>query len=84
MNYVKCYQQNVFTNHIYLIIMYKEDLALNNQQWLICHKTQPTKPKIAYHFQHEHWTPVDEEKKTRRKETLFDSIHYTIKTPKQT
>ena len=20
--------------------MYKEDLALNNQQWLICHKTQ--------------------------------------------
>ena len=28
-------------NHIYLIYMYKEDLALNNQQWLICHKTQP-------------------------------------------
>ena len=25
--------------HIYLI--YKEDLALNNLQWLICHKTQP-------------------------------------------
>ena len=26
--------------------MYKEDLALNNQQWLICNKTQPnpTKP----------------------------------------
>ena len=23
--------------------MYKEDLALNNLQWLICHKTQPTK-----------------------------------------
>ena len=22
--------------------MYKEDLALNNLQWLICHKTQPT------------------------------------------
>ena len=22
-----------FTNHIYLIYMYKEDLALNNQQW---------------------------------------------------
>ena len=21
--------------------MYKEDLALNNQRWLICHKTQP-------------------------------------------
>ena len=28
------YLQNVFTNHI-------EDLALNNLQWLICHKTQP-------------------------------------------
>ena len=24
---------------IYLIYMYKTDLALNNQQWLICHKT---------------------------------------------
>ena len=28
-------------NHIYLIYMYKEDLALNNLQWLICYKTQP-------------------------------------------
>ena len=26
---------------IYLIYMYKEDLALNNLQWLIYHKTQP-------------------------------------------
>ena len=25
-------------NHIYLIYMYKEDLALNNLQWLIGHK----------------------------------------------
>ena len=25
----------------YLIYMYKEDLALNKLQWLICHKTQP-------------------------------------------
>ena len=22
--------------------MYEQDLALNNLQWLICHKTQPT------------------------------------------
>ena len=22
--------------------MYKQDLALNNLQWLICHKNQPT------------------------------------------
>ena len=31
----------MFTNPIYLIYMYKEDLALNNLQWLICHKIQP-------------------------------------------
>ena len=29
------------TNLIYLIYMYKEDLALNNLQLLICHKNQP-------------------------------------------
>ena len=34
----KCYQQNEFTNHIYLTGKYKEDLALNNLQGLICHK----------------------------------------------
>ena len=38
---MKFYLQNVFKNHIYLVNMYKEDLALNNLQWLICHKTQP-------------------------------------------
>ena len=30
--------------------MYKEDLALNNLQWLICHKTQPNQtlfPEVA-------------------------------------
>ena len=26
---------------IYLIFRYKKDLALNDQQWLICHKTKP-------------------------------------------
>ena len=26
---------------IYLIYMYKKDLALNNLQWLICHENQP-------------------------------------------
>ena len=25
--------------------MYKEDLALDYLQWLICHKTQPNQPK---------------------------------------
>ena len=28
-------------NPLYLIYMYKEDLALNDQQWLKCHKTEP-------------------------------------------
>ena len=32
----------MFTNHIYLIYMYIQDLALNNLQGLICHKTQQT------------------------------------------
>ena len=26
--------------------MYKEDLALNNPQWLICHKTQPNQTNL--------------------------------------
>ena len=29
--------------------MYKEDLALNNLQWLICHKTKPNQTK-SYMF----------------------------------
>ena len=37
----ECYQQNVFTNH-----MYKQDLALNNLQWLICYKTKPVSEKL--------------------------------------
>ena len=28
--------------------MYKQDLALNNLQWLICHKTQPNQTKLMY------------------------------------
>ena len=27
-------------NHIYLIYMYEEDLALDDQQYLICYKSQ--------------------------------------------
>ena len=32
----------LFTNHLYLINMYKQDLTLNNLQGLICHK--PNQP----------------------------------------
>ena len=28
--------------------MYKKDLALNNQQWLIYHKTQPNQTKPIF------------------------------------
>ena len=28
-------------NDIFLILMYKQDLALNNHQGLICHKSKP-------------------------------------------
>ena len=32
--------------------MYKQDLALSNLQWRICHKTKPnkTKPKKKYKY----------------------------------
>ena len=33
------------TNHLYLISIYTQDLALNNQQWLICNKTKPNQTK---------------------------------------
>ena len=31
-----------FTNQVYLLHMFKDDLTLNNQQGLICRKIQPT------------------------------------------
>ena len=34
---------------IYLIYMYKKDLALNNLQWLICHKTKPNPKQTKQH-----------------------------------
>ena len=29
-------------------------MALNNQQWLICHKTKPTNHPTAHHVVHQH------------------------------
>ena len=34
-------QNQTKQNHVHLTYMYTGDLALNNQQWLICHKTKP-------------------------------------------
>ena len=42
------YQENVYKSYIHLIHI--EDLALNNLQWLICHKTQTnqtTNPELC-------------------------------------
>ena len=42
-SFKNCYEQTIRLLIIYILICtYKEDLALNNLQWLICHKTQPT------------------------------------------
>ena len=39
------------------IYTYKQDLALNNQQWLICHKTQSNQiTKKMGIYQIKHWT----------------------------
>ena len=35
------YLMFMYKQESYVIYMYKEDLALNNLQRLICHKTQP-------------------------------------------
>ena len=32
----------------YLIYMYKQDLALYNLQWFICHKTKPNQTQPTY------------------------------------
>ena len=39
------------TNHIYLIYMYKPDLALNNLEWLICHQTKSNQTKLIFHIE---------------------------------
>ena len=40
----------MFTNHIYLIYMYKQGLASNNLQWLIWCKSKPNKKlKVIRH-----------------------------------
>ena len=38
------------TKSYVLIYMYKEDLALNNLQWLICHKTKLNQAKSLCHM----------------------------------
>ena len=49
--HVKCYQQNIFTNQIYWIYMYKHDLALNNLQGLIKHKPNSSTSNLIIYTQ---------------------------------
>ena len=45
------YQENVFTNHIYLIYLKKKDLALNNQQvWYVIKSNQTNIKKDILDF----------------------------------
>ena len=37
----------VYRSYIFNMHAYKQDLALNNQQWLICHKNQPNQPNVT-------------------------------------
>ena len=46
MGVLKCYQRKAFTNHICLMFMYKQYLALINLQKLICHKTKLNQTKL--------------------------------------
>ena len=39
-----------FTHHIYLMYMYKEDLALIIRKWLICHETKQKSKNQHYSF----------------------------------
>ena len=43
----QCVSTNMFWNHIF---MYKGDLALNNQQCLICHRIQPSVSRGVWLF----------------------------------
>ena len=42
----------IFTNHIYLTYMYQPDSALDNLQWLICHKTKPNQSNYQITLSH--------------------------------
>ena len=42
----KDFMNKVYLQIIYLIYTYKEDLALNNLQQMICHKTNQTKSYV--------------------------------------
>ena len=55
---------------IYLIYMYEEDMALNNLQWFICHKTKPNQTNKRNSGKHHNTVKIDITLK------VFDNHHY--------
>ena len=55
---LKRYLPNAFTNNAFLMYKYKEDLALDNLQWLICHKTNQNQIRFIFLLRYFHgiWT----------------------------
>ena len=56
--------------------MYKEDLALNNLQWFICHKTQPNsgncgRSRDEFISDILQWTPTHGRAKARRPAQIY-------------
>ena len=65
-----------FTNHISRIYTYKQDLALNNQQGLICHKIQPTNHYFDIHY----WLTISLKRVARKVPRIyFSQFHYLHK-----
>ena len=62
--------------------MYKEDLALNNTQVLIYHKTKPNQTKIIYFsfiwFMLDYLVPLSQDKINREKFVVFWCIRNTF------
>ena len=61
----------MFTHVLYLICMYREDLALNNIQWLKCHKTQPNQITSIYIYMNKK-TSIYKEDVVLKKLTIVD------------
>ena len=72
----------MFTNHVYLIYMYKQDLALNNLQWLVCHKTKPVGAKtLRFRIQINNYVSFTWLK--RRSQVEYDNIYDGMFWPKE-
>ena len=67
--------KNQTKSYIFNIYIYEEDLALNNLQWLVCHKTKPNQlskeqklQKELKRNQNEYYTKMQETFKITQKQ----------------